>query len=53
MKSSLVLFLALASCASVPSGPYLFPRGKQRHDVTVYSVDGKENFKTNSLKFKR
>lgn len=29
-----------ASCASTPSGPYLFPRAKQKHEVKVYGPQG-------------
>jgi hypothetical protein len=41
--------LLLLSCATHEAGPYLFPRGKQRHEVTVYSKTGEVNFRTNSF----
>jgi hypothetical protein len=41
MKNFIVLcLLFLTACASTGSN-YLFPRGRQRHHVTVYGTDGK------------
>ena len=43
------LLLLFAACASTTRGPYLFPRGKQKHEITVISNDGKESFRANSF----
>ena len=41
---SFLLTCLLVSCASVDdSSPYLFSRGKQRHDVFAYGPDGELN----------
>jgi len=50
MKRTSLLFLFFAlSCATAPQGAYLFPRGKQKHEVHVYSKDGTENFSSQSF----